>query len=132
MALASICRLSIDSTFSRFSHLGATARRSHPTFVSFSRNFAEAVKKMGLPRVFFDMSADNMAVGRIVMEVNNIYIYNLIFFICEWNDASPVSNHLTPLWPSYIFFIFLLSIFCNYFIIISEIVDCVDILSVHD
>lgn len=33
----------------------------------FIRNFAE---KMGLPRVYFDMSADNQPLGRIIMEVS--------------------------------------------------------------
>lgn len=73
MALASICRLSIDTTFNSFSHLGATARQSQPTFASFVRNFAVVAKKMGLPRVFFDMTADSQPVGRIIMEVNNNY-----------------------------------------------------------
>ena len=34
---------------------------------NFVRNFAD---KMGLPRVFFDMSADGTPVGRIVIEVS--------------------------------------------------------------
>lgn len=31
-----------------------------------------ATKKMGLPRVFFDMTADNAAVGRFIVEVSKI------------------------------------------------------------
>ncbi|XP_011305665.1 peptidyl-prolyl cis-trans isomerase [Fopius arisanus] len=71
MALASICRLSIDSTFSSFSHLGATARRSRPSLASLVKNFAVSAEKMPLPRVFFDMTADNQPVGRIIMELRS-------------------------------------------------------------
>ncbi|XP_034944337.1 peptidyl-prolyl cis-trans isomerase-like [Chelonus insularis] len=71
MALASICRLSIDSTFSSFSHLGVTARRSRPSNASFVRNFAAVAEKMGLPRTFFDITVDGQKVGRIVMELRS-------------------------------------------------------------
>jgi hypothetical protein len=39
------------------------------------RNFSS---KMGLPRVYFDISADNQSVGRIVMEVSRFFTYALI------------------------------------------------------
>jgi peptidyl-prolyl isomerase F (cyclophilin D) len=71
MALASICRLSIDSTFSNFSHLGAIAHRSRPSFVSLVKHLATAPEKMSLPRVFFDMAVENQPVGRIVMELRS-------------------------------------------------------------
>ncbi|XP_074104082.1 peptidyl-prolyl cis-trans isomerase [Cotesia typhae] len=71
MALASIYRLSIDSTFGSFSHLGATVRRSNPSFVQFAKSFAKEVKKMGLPRVFFDMAVDGLPAGKIVMELRS-------------------------------------------------------------
>ena len=79
MALASICRLSIDSTFSHLNHFGATARKCTPSFGSLVKNFAAEAKKMALPRVFFDMTADEKPVGRIVMEVsqNSIVIIKL-------------------------------------------------------
>jgi peptidyl-prolyl isomerase F (cyclophilin D) len=70
MALRSICRLSIDSTFMQSSHFGATARLRRPSFDTLLRSFATAAKNMVLPRVFFDMTADDKTVGRIVMEVS--------------------------------------------------------------
>lgn len=39
---------------------------------NFVRSFA---KDMGLPRVFFDMSADGAPVGRIVIEVSHQPVY---------------------------------------------------------
>lgn len=43
--------------------------------VAVVRNFAS---KMGLPRVYFDMSADNQPVGRIVMEVSRFLTSTVI------------------------------------------------------
>lgn len=54
----------ISSQF--YSHL-QRINVARPYNYNFVRSFA---KEMGLPRVFFDMSADGQSVGRIVIEVS--------------------------------------------------------------
>lgn len=84
MALRSICRLSIGSTFSHLSHFGATARSRRSSFALLARNLSTRVEKMDLPRVFFDIAADDKPVGRIVMEVNENYLQLTQFSLLKY------------------------------------------------
>lgn len=64
MALFSFCTRVCKYTHSASVFAGATVSSSFGLSV---RNLA---KIMGLPRVFFDMTADGQPVGRIVIEVS--------------------------------------------------------------
>jgi hypothetical protein len=55
--------------------LGIVAGGSWSLCLAVVRNFSS---KMGLPRVYFDMGADNQSVGRIVMEVSRFLSYTFI------------------------------------------------------
>jgi hypothetical protein len=58
-----------------FQRIGGVCGVQFALCVAVVRNFSS---KMGLPRVYFDMSADNQPVGRIVMEVSRFLISTVI------------------------------------------------------
>lgn len=70
MALAAICLQARSLSFSQ-SKFATQATRQSSIVLDSVREFS---KKMGLPRVFFDMTADGEPVGRIVMEVSKVLI----------------------------------------------------------
>lgn len=74
MAFFVICRHA--GSHSAFAGRGASFQTVNSliagTTATFLRNFS---KKMGLPRVFFDMTADGAPVGRIVIEVSTKFPY---------------------------------------------------------
>lgn len=80
MALATLYRQSTRSLITTSCFKSQNHFASQSAFVHLClRNFAS--KKMGLPRVFFDMTADNQPVGRVVMEVSRKIAYYRILCI---------------------------------------------------
>lgn len=75
-----------------------------PVFISLIRN----TSKMSLPRVFFDMSADDQPLGRIVMEVKYL-LYN-----CTFKRGTDLSDHIC--------LCFLLILCFKYFFTLSYVV----------
>lgn len=72
MAFFVFCRHA--GSHSAFAGRGASFRSVNSLIVGSSVSFIRNLsKKMGLPRVFFDMTADGSPVGRIVMEVSNLF-----------------------------------------------------------
>lgn len=96
-AAAVSLRAASSSSSPRHSFFGGFAQpiglsASQSTFVHSSvRNFSASLavaaatkndQKMGLPRVFFDMAADNQVVGRVIMEVSRVCLGFLI--VPDW------------------------------------------------